>query len=262
MLVFAAVVPHTPILLPQIGKQNRKRLNKTLTALDILQDEFTKAAPDIVVVLSPHGDIFPDAYTINMLPEYQGSLHEFGDFETTYTYSGALSFIARFKEQVETTQPLSLQSHEALDYSISVPLSFLATSYKDFKIVPLHNSLLGLQHHVDFGYALREAISQSNRRVALIASAELSHRLLPKGPHGFSPRAKEFDKKVIQLLKQKKTDNIVSLDKSLIDDAAPCGLRTLMIMQGVLEGVNYDFQVLSYESPFGTGHLVAEYKLY
>jgi len=37
MLVFAAIVPHSPLLIPSIGKENYLRLKKTVAALDILE---------------------------------------------------------------------------------------------------------------------------------------------------------------------------------------------------------------------------------
>jgi AmmeMemoRadiSam system protein B len=194
------------------------------------------------------------------MPEYQGRFEEFGDFETTLEFKGALSFINRFKEQVESTHSLMLKSEANLDYSISIPLYLLSQEYKNFSLVPINFSLLDYQQHLDIGLELKEAINHENKRVAVIASAELSHRLSPKGSSGFSPQAKEFDKKVIQLLKKKNNENLISIDRKLNDAAQACGLRAILILQGIVQDMNYDFQVLNYEAPFGIGYLTAEYK--
>ncbi|OGF31941.1 AmmeMemoRadiSam system protein B [Candidatus Falkowbacteria bacterium RIFOXYD2_FULL_35_9] len=261
MLVFSAILPHSPLLIPSIGKENIKKLQKTIEAIKILRQDFESTRPDLVIVLTSHGDIYPEAFSINTLPEYKVNFGEFGDFQTNQVYKGDIGFINRFKEQVESSMSLSLKSLTDIDYATAVPLIYLAENYKNFKIVPINYSFLSYEQHLKFGEALKEAIYREDKRVAIIASAELSHKLTPKAPAGFSPNAKEFDKKIIQLLKQKKVESILNLDKAMVEDAAECGLRSILIMLGVIKNMNYDFQVLNYESPFGIGHLVAEFKL-
>ena len=34
-----------------------------------------------------------------------------------------------------------------------------------------------------------------------------------------------------------------------------------MILLGAIKNMNYDFEVLSYEAPFGVGYLVGEFRL-
>jgi len=57
MIAFAAIVPHPPLLLPSVGsEEDRKKVRKTLSALDSLAGRFKKAKPDIIVISSPHQD--------------------------------------------------------------------------------------------------------------------------------------------------------------------------------------------------------------
>ncbi|HCC23243.1 TPA: AmmeMemoRadiSam system protein B [Candidatus Falkowbacteria bacterium] len=258
MIVFAAVVPHPPLIIPSLGKDNTKKLTKTQEAFEILKKEFEAAKPDTVVIFSPHGDIYPDAFTINTLPEYELNFEDFGDFETRMNFVGDLGLINRFREQVETTLPVVLKSESVLDYGVGIPLYSLAQAYKNFKIMPINSSLLDLEQHLNFGEELKEAIFSSEKKVAIIASADLSHRLSKNAPAGFSPKAKDFDKKIIQYLKQKKVDQMIQFDSQLLKEAEECGLRPIMMLMGVIRNMNYDFQVLSYESPFGVGYLVGE----
>jgi len=260
MVVFAAVVPHPPLIIPSVGKDNVEKLQKTQKALDILMREFEAQKPDTVIVFSPHGDVYPDAFTINTLPEYDLNFEDFGDFETRMKFSGDIGLINKFRERVETTLPLILKSEPVLDYGIGIPLFLLGQNYKDFKIIPVNSSLLDFEQHIAFGEALKEAIFSDNKRVAIIASADLSHKLTKKAPAGFSPKAREFDKKVIQYLKQQKVDQMLQFDNETLNDAQECGLRPILMLLGVIKNMNYDFQVLSYESPFGVGYLVGECK--
>jgi len=54
---------------------------------------------------------------------------------------------------------------------------------------------------------------------------------------------------------------IANLDHELIEKAAQCGYRSILILLGVLNNVSYQTEILSYEAPFGVGYLVANLKL-
>jgi len=212
------------------------------------------------VVISPHGEVNFDAFTINTNQSYSASFENFGDFSTRLRFNADLGFINALKGKNETKLPIQLVSELKLDHGAAVPLFYLTRKNNKRRIVPITYSMLNYQKHIDFGVALKEAIFGSDKRIAIIASGDLSHRLSFQSPAGFSPRAKEFDKKLIQLLKKKSVDGVVGLDPELIENAGECGLRSFLILLGAIQKMNYEFEVLSYEAPFGVGYLVGEMK--
>jgi AmmeMemoRadiSam system protein B len=109
--------------------------------------------------------------------------------------------------------------------------------------------------------AIKNIINQTNKRIAVVASGDLSHRLTKDAPAGYSPIGKEFDKKIIKLLKEKKIKEILNLDPKFVDQAGECGFRSILILLGVFKDINFDFDVLSYQGPFGIGYLVANFKI-
>lgn len=260
MIAFAAVVPHPPLLIPTIGKDNLQKLNKTVKAFDILEEALNEAKVDTIVVISPHGEISQDNFIINTNESYVANFQDFGDFSTRLSFKSDLQFINTLKSQNEITLPIQLTYHENLDHGAAVPLYYLTRTNKKQRVVPINYSLGSYEEHIKFGEAIKEACFSLDKRFAIIASGDLSHRLSMNAPAGFSPQAKEFDKKVIQILKKKNTEALMNIDQTVIEDAAECGLRSLLILAGVIKNMNYDFQVLSYESPFGVGYLVGEVK--
>lgn len=57
MIVFACFSPHAPILLPSVGSsQDRVLASKTIGALELLGQNLAKAAPDEIIISSPHQD--------------------------------------------------------------------------------------------------------------------------------------------------------------------------------------------------------------
>jgi len=56
-IVFAAISPHPPILLPEVGsEEDRKKVEKTIKSLEILSKKFKESNPEQIVISSPHSD--------------------------------------------------------------------------------------------------------------------------------------------------------------------------------------------------------------
>ncbi len=57
MIVFACFAPHPPLLLPTIGSEDEKgKIKKTIESLENLGVRFRKAAPQVLIISSPHPD--------------------------------------------------------------------------------------------------------------------------------------------------------------------------------------------------------------
>ena len=100
---------------------------------------------------------------------------------------------------------------------------------------------------------------ESDKRVALIASCDLSHGITTNSPAGFREEGKQFDETIIKLLESHNTSGIATLDPALVEKAAEDGYRPLLLLLGALKNINYEFKHLAYEYPFGVGYLTAEF---
>jgi len=262
MLTFAAITPHPPILIPSIGRENTKRIKKTAEAMEELEKKLVEAKPDTIIVVSPHGALLPDAFSINLNPEYTSNLEEFGDFSTKVKFKTNTALAFRIKELMEDKNiPLTMTSDGFLDHGAVVPLYFLAKKLPKVSVLPIGYSLLDFKTHFNFGDLLKEIILNEDKKIAVIASGDLSHRLTKDAPAGYSPRGKEFDEKLTELITNKNTAGILKMDTDLVEKAGECGLRSILILLGLLERINYTPEILSYEGPFGVGYLVANFKL-
>lgn len=261
-LVFSATTPHPPILIPGVGKKNLKKISKTRKALQDLEYDLYAVKPDSLIIISPHGVIAPDCFLINVASQYEGQFEEFGDFTTKVNFEGDLELISNIKEAAEENGlTLNLVSQTKLDHGSSVPLYYLLHHLSETRIIPLSYCLLNFKSHLELGKIIQKEILKTNKRVAVIASGDLSHRLTEEAPAGFSPRGQEFDQTLIQLLKIKNVEGIINLDSELIEEAGECGLRSFIILLGVLDNIDYKPRILSYEGPFGVGYLVANFDL-
>jgi len=260
-LVFAAITPHPPILVPAIGKEHISKIEKTKAAMERLEQDFYAAKPEVIIIISPHGELHPDSFTINLSQEFTIDFEIFGDFTTKLKLRGDTVLITTGKETLSVKSPINIISVPQLDHGIGVPLSYLCKHLPETPIVPIYFSMLDNQAHLEFGKALHDLILNTDKRVAVIASGDLSHALTEDAPASFAPEGKIFDEKIIKLIENCDTTSLVNMDHELVERAAECGLRSILILAGILSDVNCRGEILSYEGPFGVGYMVAEIKL-
>lgn len=260
-IVFSAVVPHSPLLIPAIAKDNLNRVKQTLEAMKKIEAELYASQPDTIVVFSPHGPIQSNCFTMNLNPKFSLKLEEFGDFTTKEEVAGDIGLAYKIRERMETRAPLQMISVENLDYGTAVPLLVLASKLINTKVIPINYSGLDLSAHFKFGQLLKREFLVSKNRIAVIASAELSHKVTKNAPAGYSPKGKKFDQKLIELISKNKIEDILNLNQNLVSEICECGLKSIVMLLGALDGYQYHPRALSYEAPFGIGYLVMDFTI-
>jgi len=259
-LIFSSIVPHPPILIPEIGKENLRYLKNTQKAYEKLKIKLEKLKPETIIIIS-HNNIQENIFTINLSPRFKANFEEFGNFSVKKEWKGDLGFSAKLSESLETENNLSLVNNENINHAISIPLFLLTENLKNTKIIPISFSGLNRQKHFEFGKLLKKEIINSEKKIAVVVSGDLSHRLNKKSPGGYSPKAKKFDKKIIDFLLKKKIKKILEIDEDIIRDAQEYGFKSILILLGILHNINFNPKLLSYEAPFGVGYLLMDFQL-
>lgn len=260
-IVFSAITPHSPLLIPSIGKENLELLQSTKLAFESLEEGLRSSGAETIIIISPHGIIQSNSFSMNLMPEFIVDFEEFGDLTTKMRLFGDVGLAHKIRERMETRAPLQMISDQKLDYGSGVPLYLLAKNMPNIKIIPLYYSGLDMEAHFKFGQLLKREFMVNKERIAIIASGDLSHKLTKNAPAGYSSAAKKFDKKLIENLTKQKTGNILKMKNDFIAEISECGLKSILILLGILDGINYHPEKLSYEAPFGVGYLVMNFKL-
>lgn len=259
-IVFAAIVPHPPLLIEGIGKGQEEKIIKTTEALSQVAEDLYVSKPDVIVVLSPHNQIFEKVYSLNLCENFSSNYEKFGDFSTEETWKGELILPYILKEKsYEKNIAVQTYTEKKLDHGTTIPLHVLTKNLQNIKVLPIGDAQLEAKDQLIFGQLLYEIFSESEKRIAIIASAELSQALNSDSPAGFHKAGQEFDNKIIELLESHNTSGIAQLDKELIEKSAQCGYNPLLILLGCLKNINYDFKNLAYESTLGIGYLTGEF---
>ncbi|MEE9203011.1 MAG: class III extradiol dioxygenase subunit B-like domain-containing protein, partial [Dehalococcoidia bacterium] len=204
-IVFGCVVPHPPLLLPDVGHGQEKAIQATIDALNRLAGELAEAGPETLLVISPHGEGHGDAMGVLTGARCTGDMRQWGSSSPTATYSNDLDLVSALQHEAEAAH-IALKSigdkGYQLDHGVMAPMHYLGEKVKGLPLVPMTFSFLPLPSHFALGQALRIAAEKSGKRVAIIASGDLSHRLTPSAPSGYDPQGQVFDQEVVRAVRE------------------------------------------------------------
>lgn len=262
MIVFSTIVPHTPVLIPGIGKKNElEKLKKTVEAMEKLEKDIRGADIETLVVISPHMCPEPHSFAINKSFTLKGSFSRFGlrdkmHFKNDMDLVEKIEYSCLVNDLVDEENPLFMHKRE-LDYGAMVPLYYL-TKHVEPLVVHLSFSFTNFELHYKFGDAIGKLFTTSPRRIAVVATGDLSHRIFEKQEGEKISQGQRFDEKIIELLKKKNAERIIHFSKELEEKVDECCLPSISLLLGVLKRENYKLDILSYEAPMGIGYLVAK----
>jgi len=262
MLTTAILTPHPPVIIPAIGGADIQNYAKTVSALLQLSQELKEQQPDTIILLTPHGEAAVDRFSIRVpkAADFTASFADFGTEESTRSYPRDRIFTAQLIEAALSAGIALEPSEQAeLDYGTSVPLHYLASGLPETELVSIGISLASPAAHFQLGQLIRDLADKSDKRIALIASVELSHRISKASPHGFHPRAADWDQQVLELLEQGKSASLLVLDPFEVDEVGGQQYRGLAALLGAVGNESFKGEVLSYEAPNGIGCCVARW---
>lgn len=261
MIVFSAIVPHAPLLIPGVGKDKLDLFSQTITALAELEADLYASRPDVLVILTPHGDAVHDAFTVALNTRYTAHFEEFGDYSTRLEFAGSPQLAQLLKERIMYDMALQFVSTEHLDHGVSVPLYYLARKLPHIELIPITHPPLTHQNMFEFGALMKRELAKTNKRVAVLASGNLSHCLSKQGPAPYSPKGAAFDAQLVDALKRRDINTLLAIQPKLAKQVADDSLRSILILLGIINESNFSTRVLSYEAVLGVGYLVAEFPL-
>jgi len=243
--VQGALVPHAPVLLPEVvGHGVAAETDDIRNALTTLS--FDRV--DLVVVLSPH------AHATGVYDSVAGDLDNFGisgiELERPSDPDAVSTLASRWGKPVQ---------REPIDHGVLVPLKTLATGTTPVVAAGLAGADEGAaspDEAIGAGLAFSGAIAElsRDRSLYLVVSAHTSSALTPRAPLTERAEAKPVEADVLRAL---------AGDPSTLQDSVrdlwrvggSCSPGTLAAYGRVFAG--RVSEVLAYACPFGVGYVVA-----
>ncbi|MDL2233371.1 AmmeMemoRadiSam system protein A [Ruminococcaceae bacterium OttesenSCG-928-L11] len=259
----AFIVPHPPIVLPEIGQGREREIAATTESFRAVAARIGELRPDTILVFSPHAVAYSDYIHISPGEEAEGDLAPFGapgPLHATYDTELVRAIAAYCKAEGFPAGTLG-ERDPALDHGVLIPLRFINETYSDYKLVRISLSGLSREEHYRFGMLLNRCIEALGRNTVIIASGDLSHKLLESGPYGYVPEGPKLDKALTAAMERGSFWDFLTLPDALTDKGADCGLLSFVMMAGVLDCKAVKPRLLSYEGPFGVGYGVASFEV-
>lgn len=263
------LMPHPPIMVHEVGNGREAEIQKTIDSCRKIGREIENSDADTIIIITPHGTVFRDAVSLIDIEYLQGDFGRFGAEEVSFNMKINTELTREIirKAEQENISTVGLNHinaqnygiHLELDHGAMVPL-YNIDNVEKYKLVHITYGMLSPMELYSFGMIIDKAVRELKVNAVLIASGDLSHRLTHEGTYPYSPHGAEFDNALIDIINEGKISKIFSMDNTMIKEAGECGLRSLYILCGTLDGKSVSSEVLSYEGPFGVGYGVAKFK--
>ena len=256
-IIAGFMVPHPPMIVPDIGRGSEAQVADTTAAYKRVADEIAALAPETIVITSPHSIMYADYFHISPGKSAGGSFAGFRAsgvrFNEEYD-TELVREICRLADKEDFPAGTLGERDKELDHGTMVPLWFIRNRYKGGKIVRIGLSGLPLIDHYRFGMMIREAAENTGRRVVFVASGDLSHKLQDYGPYGYTPEGPEYDERIMDVMGRAAFGELLDFDSTFCDKAAECGHRSFVIMGGAFDGMAVRAERLVHQDVTGVGY--------
>jgi len=265
-LIYACIAPHAGDLIPEtvsdpdivkLTRQSMQEMGKRLEALN----------PEIIVIVNPHGFRVQTAMSISIaeraIADWSSEVKL--EFEMDPALANAIA-----DKAVDMDVPVVRYIYGAsggpdcyipLDWGAAIPLYFMGHRFTPKpKIVHLSPMrYLPFATHYEFGIALGRVLKESEKRIALITSADQGHAHEAAGPYGFDAASAQYDAWMQDVIRKGNLDELLTVDPALVEHGKPDSLWPTLILAGVLKENPMKAKLLSYEVNVYFGILCAEF---
>lgn len=261
-IIAAFMVPHPPLIVPDIGRGEERKIQKTINAYKKVAERIRELEPETIVLMSPHQVMYADYFHISPGKGAKGDFGQFGIGQVKMEAQYDQVFVENLCKLADARDlPAGTMGERDrhLDHGTMVPLYFINQYWKQYKLVRIGLSGFPLTKHYELGQCIKETAEVLDRKVVLIASGDLSHRLKAEGPYGFQAEGPVYDERIMDAMGRAAFGELFEFTEEFCEKAAECGQRSFTIMAGALDRTEVVPERMSYEGPFGVGYGVCGY---
>jgi aromatic ring-opening dioxygenase LigB subunit len=252
-VVHAVIAPHGNPVFEQPDAPTRH-------GMDELARRFADARPEAAIVVTPHGTLLDGHFGVVRSAQLSEHPNQFLDEEHLYRGPGepelADACVGALQEEGLPALGMTFATTAAgtsempIDWGAGIPLWFLRAPAA--VVTPCR--ALSNEQHVRAGAALARATG--GRRIAFVASADHGHGHTADGPYGFAAESKEYDDRVVELIRANRLGELVEWDPEFAVAAKADSFWQLLMLHGAI-GERFDVELLSYEAPTYFGMITA-----
>ena len=266
-LIYACIAPHAGDLIPDMV-ENKNKVIKTRQAMQAMGAKLEVLAPEVIVIVNPHGFRVENAMSISIAER------------ATADWSAQVKL--SFEMDVELAHSIANKATEMsvpvvryiygsssgpdcfipLDWGAVVPLYFMGHRFerkpKLIHLSPMRS--LPYKTHYEFGRAIGRVLKETDKRIAFIASADQGHAHHANGPYGYDPASAAYDQWMQEMIRSNRLDNLLLANSKLVENGKPDSLWPTLVLAGALKENSMSVRLLSYEVNVYFGILCAEFQ--
>src|SRR5690349_12904244 len=266
-LIYACIAPHAGDLITETVEDKNKVMH-TRQSMQEMGATLEALAPEVIIVINPHGFRVENAMSISMAErataDWSADVKLDFDLDVELAHSIA-------EKATEMNVPVVRYIYGAsggpdcfipLDWGAVVPLYFMGHRFQaEPRIVHISPMrLLPYQMHYDFGRDIGRVLRESEKRIALIASADQGHAHAVNGPYGYDPASAEYDAWMQEVIRSNRLDELLTVNPDLVENGKPDSLWPTLVLAGALKENPMQENFLSYEVNQYFGILCAEFQ--
>ena len=146
----AFMVPHPPMIIPDVGRGSEKQITATIAAYDRVGKEIAALEPETILILSPHATMYADYFHISPGKGAKGSFRPFHapqvKFDEAYD-TELVNAVCDIADGMDFPAGTLGERDAVLDHGTMVPLWFVRKYYSGGKIMRIGLSGLPLSDH-------------------------------------------------------------------------------------------------------------------
>lgn len=256
------MVCHPPLILPNIGRGEEKKIAEITKAYQEAADEIRKMDPDTIVIVSPHAPSYLDYIQLTAPATSKGSMAQFRDPYDTFVIHNDLELVDEMEKLAKAEGfPMGTlgQQNGDLDHGTMVPLYFISDLLDKKKVIRMGIGGLSNLDHYHAGQILAKAANNLGRKIAVIASGDLSHCQKADSSYGYKACGPAYDKEIMEIMGDGDFLKLVEMPEKVADEAMVCGHKPFCVMAGSFDGYKPDSKALAHSAEFGVGYGIATY---
>lgn len=258
----AIMVPHPPILLPNIGKGEEKKIADIDQAYRKAAKVISDSDPDTVIIISPHAPSYLDYIQISSGKKASGSMSQFGDLQDAFTIQYDQQ-LAKEAARLADTENFGLgmlgKQDGTLDHGTMIPLYYLRGLKEETKFLRIGTGGLDNLSHYHAGKLIAQAAANLGKRIAVIASGDLSHCQKEGTNYGYRECGPAYDSKIMEIMGHGDFLSLLQISETEAEEAMVCGQKPFSLLAGILDGLNADAENLAHSAEFGVGYGICTY---
>lgn len=256
------MVCHPPLILPNVGRGEEKKIDEITKAYQKAADEIRKMDPETIVIVSPHAPSYMDYIQLSAPAVSKGNMAQFRDPYDSFVIHNDVELVKEMERLAQTEGfPMGTlgQQNGDLDHGTMVPLYFISDLLDQKKVVRMSIGGLGNLDHYHAGQILAKAAGNLGRRVAVIASGDLSHCQKADSSYGYKTCGPAYDKEIMKIMGDGDFLKLVEMPEKVADEAMVCGHKPFCVMAGSFDGYAPNARALAHSAEFGVGYGIATY---